>query len=990
MLPRAWTAGDQNYFKPEARTEARTNKTPLVQSQNDENIFKIPTLPPQAPKQRSSPKSAPTTPKAPSESAFNAANKLSSSTTNTSQNNLFGGSSKDIVSNDTNLFGSFGGFKSQQSNKLDSNTSKSVFSSSGPANSKLDVTDSLFSIPPSNSSAPASTNLFGSNFSQKPTTSKSLSSNQNLFTSSTNQPGTIFGGSSTSKHDSKSALFAPSAFSKPTASNLFGGKSAASANFSGVVAGATRSESSIGRDHKEDAETREIERLQKELKRRHKELDEIERKEKAEAAEIERKQRLEAERIELERKQRELKHKQIEESSVTISQSIVDEIIEADLRKLLGAEVQRYQQLEESVHALYKSIEHEVIAFELEKIAADVKYAWDKNVLQRFFSDWRLYVRKRREQRQIISNTPQWIPTIPREKLLPEFQHPLQARNLSLMKRYRSGLSMKLIVPPKREDTIDIWSIISPALIKLRAKQHNKPSAIYWKCLISIPDNDEDASYKTINHWLDNVFTRQLSKYPREMDTFFGEQFASNGQTITVCMRKLTGSKMLNESQRMHESKDLHGTNAILFFLSSRNLIGARARLRAVLQSAELSDACGLVIYNSGVNDAIHIKNILRIDEFLNNENIDECFFANGMNHQNNASLCQLTKHGLRYIAQKSFYDDRLEMQQIVSFLRVCLSDELWQRIHLSVDRNPTLRLAATKFTFLRDYYNEAIDRLIALCTTDCTNSPPLFPFELRRFVVNHQLDIPLGLEHFPGDWHLHIERHQNQLETFFNALRIRADIYIADITDIAMLEQRICEFVQIHIASVPDAKKTAYKIIENILNFLQSAECSESADFNARLATYSWLSVMPIFTVDLLSYHYQRFDNKLAGYIIYDRSEYQEYTKTPWWLQINESLLKSITVQVKRNVDNAVEEYETICKRQRLEETLIDEENADLELAIARGYELLDNTDRKLSEIRENRTVALDITKDFDVELYRQEKHTRDTRDFIKSLVEE
>lgn len=983
MLPRAWSAGDQNYFKPEARIEARTNKTPIAQSQNDENIFKIPTLPPQTPKQRSSPKPAATASRPPSESAFNAANKLSSSTNNnTSQNNQFGGSSKDMASNDENLLGSFGKFKSPQSNQLDSNTSKPAFPSSTPTNSRSDVTDSLFAIPPSTSSAPPSINIFGS----KPTATNSLSSNRNLFASSTNQSGSIFGGSSTSNQESKSGLFAPSAFSKPTANNLFGGTTAATSNFSAVLP----AEPGSFTDHKEDAELREIERLQKELKRRQNELAEIERKEMAEAAENERKQRLEAERIEQEKKQQELKRQQIAEFSVKITESIVDEIIEADLRQILGAEIQRYQQIEESVQAVYKSIANEVIACELEKVAADVKYAWDKNVLQRFFSDWRLHVRKRREQREIISNTPQWMPTIPRERLLPEFQHPLQARNLSLMKRYRSGLSMKLIVPPKREDTIDIWSIISPPLIKLRGQQLKKPSAIYWKCLISIPDSDEDPSYKTINHWLDNVFTRQLSKYPRQLDTFFAEQFSSNGQSIAICMRKLIGSKMLNESQRTHEPKDVQGTNAVLFFLSSKNLSGARARLRVVLQSAELSDACGLVIYNAGVNDAVHIKNVLRVDEFLNNENIDECFFGNGLNHQNNASLCLLTKLGLRFTAQTSFYDDRLEMQQTISFLRVCLSDELWQRIHLSVNRNPTLRLAATKFTFLKDYHNAAIDRLIALCTPDCDNSPPLFPFELRRFVVDHQLDIPLGLAHFPGDWHVHIERHQNLLEEFFNSLRLRADIDIADITDIATLEQRISEFVQIHITTVPDANKTAYKIIENILTFLQSTECTGIADFNARLATYNWLDALPIFTIDLLSFYYQRFNKQLADYIIYDSSEYQEYTKTPWWLQINESLLKSITVQVKRNVDNAVEEFETICKRQRLEETLIEQENAELELAIARGYELLENTDRKLSEIKENRTVALDITKDFDMELYRQEKHARDTRDFIKSLVDE
>lgn len=51
----------------------------------------------------------------------------------------------------------------------------------------------------------------------------------------------------------------------------------------------------------------------------------------------------------------------------------------------------------------------------------------------------------------------------------------------------------------------------------------------------------------------------------------------------------------------------------------------------------------------------------------------------------------QLMKLSLKYVAAHSFYDDQLEMQQTVSFHRKCLADELWQRINLCVNRNPTL-----------------------------------------------------------------------------------------------------------------------------------------------------------------------------------------------------------------------------------------------------------------------------------------------------------
>lgn len=994
----SWSAGDQDYYKPEARIEARSDKSPIIQPKDDQSVFKIPTaLPRASPKQRLSPKLIET----PSESTFGAAsNKPALPSTNTSQNNRFGGNAKPTATTDTAVFSSFGGFKPQPTNQFTSNTSKSLFASVTPAAAKIDEPDSKFSRPrPTTNAGPPSTSIFPSKFAQKPETSQTLFSNQNRFASNDTVAGSIFGGfgaPSAGNKDAKGITFTPSAFSKPATVNLFGGATlkASGSEMSTTGSQPPRPESRpMDRDLSfEDTKIKQLEHIQneiREMERKQRELEEFEQKRKAEILERERQKKLESERIEQERQQRELKRKQIEESTVTISQSITDEVLEAEVRQLLVSEIERHRRLEKSMQNLYDSIVADVISHEIGLIATDVKNAWEKNILHRFFSGWQMYTRKRREQRRILSK-PQWMPMKPREQLIPELQHPLQDRTLSLMKRYRSGLSMKLIVPPQREDTIDIWNIVSVALTKLRAKQRTKSSTIYWKCLISIPDSDEDASYKTINHWLDNVFIRQLSKYPRQSgDIFFAEQFPVDGLCMNVCMRKMSGPRMLNESQRSYAPKDVHGTNAVLFFLTSKNLHGARDRLKRVMQAIELSDACGIVIYSLGMNDAIHVKNVLRVDEFLNTENIDECFFGNGMNHRANANLCQLAKHGLRYVAQTSFYDDRLEMQQTNSFLRICLSDELWQRIHLSISRNPTLRLAATNFTFLRDYHNEAIERLIALCTPDCSDSPALFPYELRRFVPTHHLDIPLSLEYFPVDWHVKIGQQQSQLELFFNSLRIRGTIETADITDISMLEHRVYDFVKAHIHTPNDAKRTAYKIIEKILTFLQSSERTQTDDFRTQLAAYNWLDAMPIFTVGLLSFHYQRTCNaqQLADYIIYDRCEYQEYTKTPWWLQINEDLLKSYTVQVKRNVDSAIVEYEMDCKRQRLEETMVEQENEELEHMLERGYELLAKTDKKLCEIKENRTIAMDITKDFDVELYRQERQFRNTKDFLKSL---
>lgn len=80
---------------------------------------------------------------------------------------------------------------------------------------------------------------------------------------------------------------------------------------------------------------------------------------------------------------------------------------------------------------------HEVTDADLTVVAFDVKTAWDKNILEKYFALWRIMARKRIEQRKKIANTPLWMPKKSMKELIPELHHPLQAKTLSLMKRYR-------------------------------------------------------------------------------------------------------------------------------------------------------------------------------------------------------------------------------------------------------------------------------------------------------------------------------------------------------------------------------------------------------------------------------------------------------------------------------------------------------------------------------------------------------------------------
>lgn len=906
-------------------------------------------------------------------------------------NKIFGGFAQSAPQ--TNLFGS----SSSSSSLTPASTSQSKPFDSADGSSFKFSGSTAFGKPAENT---AQQNSIFTRLSQKPNVGPSsfaqvkppLNQAPNLFANATTNVPSIFGGfgaidSSQANNSTgfmRQSNFQTTASSNQTVgSNLFGGFKGTSTAIPGIkpLIDTDDSAKKLQRE-KEEA-------ILKEFERKKKEDEEIERRKAAELAEKER-ARKKAE----EEKQRKLEQKrlEIEKASKKIVESIIDEYVSNNLDEIASSEIKRHRLIEDAMNKIYTDILNEVVDKELDEIAWEVKNDWDKNILEKYFAVWRATARKKIEQRRKIENTPVWMPKKSMKELIPELHHPLQAQTLGLMKRYRSGLPSKLIVPPIREDSIDLWSIVAAELIKLTEQMKGKQTQnIYWKCVISLPDTEEDPSSKTISQWLDNVFYRQLSKYPRQKDIFFVEQHDNNNQRLNVCMRKLTGKKMLNESEMAHTTKDIEGTNAILFILSTKNMHATRSRIKSVLETIELNDATALIIYNLDTRGLNEVKNALNLFELMDYEKVDECIFANGLKSRSTNNLCNLMKLGLKYVATKSFYNDQLEMQQTVSFLRICLADELWQRIYLCVSRNPTLLEASTQFNFLVDYHNEAIERLVSVCTPTCFDSPTLFPPELRQFVPKHQLDIPLNLEYFPDNWHETIETHQQQLVEFLKSLKIHHHVDLKDVAESSTLQSTILKFVSAHITSKFEAERTAYKMIQHLLAFLKPTQLNQLT-FKEKLAKYSWLDSFPIFTTDFLSFQFQRFirEQRLPDYVIYDKSEYQEYTRNAWWLQTNEDLLKDLTANVLRNIDVTVDEYEQTCKRQRLEETInAAEEKKKLNEILAKGYASLATADKTLNRMKEIQETCKDISKDLDYDLYKHEITMRDAKDHWKHVNE-
>lgn len=984
---------DKNFGKSEARSDARQNK---LRSKDDDNVFKMPTAPPRSsPKSRLSPKNVPETNASQNTVPPFGSNKFTSIASSDANNILKKSSQSNMP---VGVFGLGFGYKREntdndqkQNNFFGDSSIKSV--NIFAASQRPDTTDgnqfkssnnSPF-IKPAQNMTSNSNSIFSSNFSQNTDATANIFTAQggsqatNIFSQSKNTAPSIFSGFTNSADTNQTS--SASIFRTPNqASNIFGGDS--KTNFPSMPGIKPLSENAFtatktAHQLENDARTAEQQRKQKEA-------EELEQKKKAKAAEKERQRKLEEERHEREQRELEQKKRAIDTKSQELSEKMIEEYVQCRLADLAKHELERHRVLMEKIQQIYTDLSNEVIDTELEKIAIDVKTAWDKNILEKYFVCWRKTVRKRIEQRQKIENTPQWIPTKPMNEILPGLYHPLQTQTLSLMKRYRSGIPCKLRVPPIREDNIDVWKIIGPELIKLM-DQSKKCRNVYWKCVLSVPDNEEDFCSQSISHWLNNVFVRQVSRYPKRNDIFFLEQSMVNGRVINVCMRTLSGTRMLNESQKTYDVNDIDGSNAILFFMTNRNVNVTRARLKAVLKAIQLNDAAGIIIYNFGTSDPNELKKELRLHELLDADKVDECVFASSGSN----GLCYSTKHCLHYIAANSFYDDQLEMQKIIPFLSTCLSDELWQRISISMNGNPTLLDASTRFDFLVGYHNAAVEHLISIVSPNCFESPTLFSHELRQFVPKHGFEIPLGLEYFPEDWHKHADKHQHQMTDFLKSLIIKPQLDVKIITDVTSLERQILKFTTMHITSQSHAQRTAYKIIQNILATIKPIP-NDAEMFKMQIASHSWLHSFPIFTAELLSFQYNRFvsEKRLPNYVIYDRCEYQDYVRNAWWLTLNGNLLKDLTVNVIHKIDVAIDEYEQSVKRQRLEDsTIIENERMDLEETLAKGYASLAKADKNVATFLETNTTRKGISRDLDYSLYRNEQTMRDTKEILRNV---
>lgn len=819
------------------------------------------------------------------------------------------------------------------------------------------------------------TSLFGNFRSESATTGGDAAKSSIFGTINSGQTGQTSGGFFIQTSTARPDVFggAPNFPQNPATVASFGGFKGQTSLVAGIAPLGQKDE------EREKAALKEKKRLE-EQRQKEKEEERI-RAEKKRVEEEKERQRIEAKRVKAEAE----KKARLEKLSSEMCDDILENFINKEfLIEIAAEEIEKYKALEKKVNEIYESLLSESITDKLKQITVATM---NQNVMQKYFQIWRKTAREQIENRRKIEMTPIWMPTKSIPEQIPELRHPLQQTTLNFMKRYRLGVPTKLVIPHIKRDSINIWSIATPELIRSVTKHQRNAlikSQVYWKCVISVPDSNEEGGPDGmgINKWLNNLFVRQSPRY--DGSAFFLEQNVAshqNNQRINVCLRKLSGWELINEKGEKNCPADTQGTNGVLFFVSTGNMALARRRLQAIIQNTGVNDAIGIIMYSLGTSHPTQVRDALKPYDLLDAETIRRCFFSDAAHE----SLCKITENCLQYVTSISQYDYRLEMQQTPSFLKLSLGDEFWQRIASTTSQNPSLSRAITKFGFVANFYNEALRRLTKICSHSIEANME-FSEELRKLVPDNQLDIPLDLEYFPANWQSTCKKHQAQLVGFLKTLKVKS-FSIEDITDISTLEKRILTFAQSHIESERDAYQTGYKMFQQILLYLNESN-NENYTFQEKLTAYSWLKALQIFTLDVLSFRYHQYLSKsrLPTHIIYDKEELAAFTRTPWWLTLNGQLLKEITTDVLNESNGSLSDIEgsPIVKKRKLDDASSPGGNAcgaekmDIDALLAKGKETLEKADRKITTFNTIQKNSKEVTKGFDYMLYKQEQAMR------------
>lgn len=299
---------------------------------------------------------------------------------------------------------------------------------------------------------------------------------------------------------------------------------------------------------------------------------------------------------------------------------------------------------------------------------------------------WKENVKDTNTRKEKIANISCWMPNeaFDRENI----QHPEQNLNLSDMKRYMSGNPNEIKLPNNQVPKIDVFKVLEPL-----GKLNRNILEMFWKLSITIPFKNEEnhqGFYSFIDKWLDQSFKNDNSKKVLFLDN---KSLSKSRRKLSVCLRKLKGEKLQADNG---DADAADNSNGIMFIATTKNLEAASIRLRNVIGKLTQPAPLSIIIYTNKLNEDEQQAAEILASAFLGNPLISDYeivfYYETSLKNKN---LTETVMESLQFLHEnyltrisdiEGLYD--LEMQPTTDFLGICLGDELWHRVVLSLRQN--------------------------------------------------------------------------------------------------------------------------------------------------------------------------------------------------------------------------------------------------------------------------------------------------------------
>ncbi|GAB0096316.1 xmas [Sergentomyia squamirostris] len=677
--------------------------------------------------------------------------------------------------------------------------------------------------------------------------------------------------------------------------------------------------------------------------------DERKRKEEEEEEEL----RREREKLEAQMK----RARKLDKASDEIYEDLIQEVLQKFSEEIAAEEILSYTEFLEKQEDLCDEILKDTVDEIAERTICE-EYIVKRSIyvrswrnLFKYFSAWRSHVREKITRRNVINNTPIWLPSqsVQRDTL----KHAHQDATVDLKDRYLRGRPDDFNLSRPATNVIDLFAGTGQNLL-LQMKKSRKSRILkfnyYWKLMICIPDGMEETFGFTayIQKWLEGIFARTVERRDEKRPFFVEKNIVKNTQeSLSVSLRIIKGLRMFQEDGTLLTPAN-STADGIIFILTVTNFPNAKKRLRNLLNKIpSVSPGIPLVVivYNGHSVTQEHVEEVLGLEKLCQDEEISS-YVVKIFDENRRRSLTTLggiLEEGLKFCAKNYNPNFPLEMARTSVFLDETLGSVFWKRLCLSAQVNPKLAAISHNINFVISLYNDAIQRVRGICSSEMFSSYPRFPQELRSFVPPRIGESFLTWEYFPVGWWE--PKRIQKITQFLDRLTLPTFTFSNQVFHSKQIEQELRKYLEGFMPK-DSIDRVTYGIVEMIL----TTQIDE---------TISWLRPVEIIVLERLTRIFQ--ESRLPEEVIYDRSDLETYCTTPFWL--SDDLLPGVPVELEEEDDDQPEVKK--C-RLNLDEIL---QQADLTLKRA---------DERLLQRQKNLTASAQITQELDVKLKQEEETHR------------